>query len=50
MDLQGLRLSERKRDLHRLCARARILFLRLVQTFPNGELLLDHCEKFGFEG
>jgi bifunctional non-homologous end joining protein LigD len=50
VDLQGLRLSERKRDLHRLCARARILFLRLVQTFPNGELLLDHCEKFGFEG
>jgi len=50
VDLQNLPLSERKRDLHRLCARARIPFLRLVQTFPNGALLLEHCEKFGFEG
>jgi bifunctional non-homologous end joining protein LigD len=50
VDLQNLPLSERKRDLYRLCARARIPFLRLVQAFPNGALLLDHCEKFGFEG
>jgi hypothetical protein len=21
-----------------------------VQTFPNGTLLFDHCNKFGFEG
>jgi len=25
-------------------------FLKEVQTFPNGQLLFDHCSKFGFEG
>ena len=25
-------------------------FLREVQTFPNGQLLYEHCDKFGFEG
>jgi hypothetical protein len=25
-------------------------FLREVQTFPNGTLLFDRCNKFGFEG
>jgi ATP-dependent DNA ligase len=25
-------------------------FLREVQTFPNGALLLEHCDKFSFEG
>ena len=34
VDLRRLPLSERKRDL---------------QTFPNGELLFEHCSKFGFE-
>jgi hypothetical protein len=24
--------------------------MREVQTFPNGPLLFDHCNKFGFEG
>ena len=33
-----------------LCAKARVPFLKEVQTFPNGTLLLDHCNKFGFEG
>jgi hypothetical protein len=50
VDLCGLPLSERKRDLHRLCAKARVPFLREVQTFPNGQLLYEHCDKFGFEG
>ena len=50
VDLRGLPLSERKRDLHRLCVKARVPFLKEVQTFPNGTLLLDHCNKFGFEG
>ena len=49
-DLRGLPLSERKRDLHRLCAKSRVPFMREVQTFPNGTLLFDHCNKFGFEG
>jgi bifunctional non-homologous end joining protein LigD len=50
VNLQKLALSERKRDLHRLCAKSRLRFLREVQTFPNGALLLEHCDKFGFEG
>ena len=50
VDLRGLPLSERKRDLHRLCVKSRVPFMREVQTFPNGTLLFDHCNKFGFEG
>jgi len=45
VDLQGLPLSERNRDLHRVCVKSRVRFLREVQTFPNGELLLEHCES-----
>ena len=48
VDLCGLPLSERKRSLHRLCLKSSVLFLREVQTFPNGALLFDHCNKFGF--
>jgi bifunctional non-homologous end joining protein LigD len=50
VDLRGLPLTERKRDLHRLCAKSKVPFLREVQTFPNGMLLFEHCSKFGFEG
>ena len=50
VDLRGLPLSERKRDLHRLCLKSKVPFLNEVQTFPNGALLFDHCNKFGFEG
>ena len=50
VDLRGLPLTERKRDLHRLCRKSRVPFMREVQTFPNGPLLFDHCSKFGFEG
>ena len=50
VDLRGLPLTERKRDLHRLCVKSRVPFMRQVQTFPNGPLLFDHCNKFGFEG
>ena len=46
----SLPLSEHKRDLHRLCLKSRVPFLREVQTFPNGQLLFEHCDKFGFEG
>jgi ATP-dependent DNA ligase len=50
VDLRGLPLSERKRDLHRLCLKARVPYLRPVETFPDGAVLFEHCEKFGFEG
>ena len=50
VDLRGLPLSERKRDLHRLCTRSRVPFMKEVQTFPNGALLFEHCNKFAFEG
>ena len=50
VDLRGLPLTERKRDLRRLCRKSRVPFMREVQTFPNGPLLFDHCSKFGFEG
>jgi ATP dependent DNA ligase domain len=50
VDLLGLPLSERKKDLHRLCAKSKAPFLKEVQTFPSGELLFEHCNKFGFEG
>ena len=43
-------MFEHKRDLHRLCVKSRLPFLKDVQTFPNGPLLFDHCNKFGFEG
>ena len=50
VDLRGLPLSERKRDLHRLCTKARVPFMKEVQTFPDGPVLFEHCSKFGFEG
>ena len=50
VDLRALPLSDRKRDLRRLCRKSRVPFMREVQTFPNGRLLFDHCNKFGFEG
>ena len=48
--MRGLPLTERKRDLRRLCRKSGVPFMREVQTFPNGPLLFDHCSKFGFEG
>jgi bifunctional non-homologous end joining protein LigD len=50
VDLKALPLRERKRDLDRLSRRAKVPFLRQVPTFPNGQLLFEHCAKFGFEG
>ena len=50
VDLRGLPLSERKRDLDRLCRKARVPLLKQVETFPDGEALFDHCNRFGFEG
>ena len=50
VDLRGLPLSERKRDLNRLCRKSRVPFLGQVETFPDGDVLLDYCNRFGFEG
>ena len=50
VDLRELPLSERKRDPQRLCAKSRVPFMRQVQTFPDGPVLFEHCNKFGFEG
>ena len=49
-DLRGMPLSERKKDLRRLCTEAKLPFMRQVETFPDGRVLFDHCNKFGFEG
>ena len=50
VDLRGLPLSERKRDLTRLCRKSRVPFLKQVETFLDGEVLFDYCNRFGFEG
>ena len=50
VDLRGLPLTERRRDLERLSRKAKVPYLRLVETFPDGGVLFDYCNKFGFEG
>ena len=50
VDLRGLPLSERKRDLDRLCRKSRVPYLSRYKTFPDGAVLFEHCNKFGFEG
>jgi bifunctional non-homologous end joining protein LigD len=50
VDLRSAPLSERKRDLNRLCRQSHTPFLKQVEIFPDGEALFDHCNQFGFEG
>ena len=50
VDLRSPPLSQRKRDLHRLHRHSPTPFLTRVETFPDGEVLFDHCAKVGFEG
>jgi bifunctional non-homologous end joining protein LigD len=50
VELRGLPLSERKRDLEGLCRKARVPYLKRVETFPDGAVLFDYCNRFGFEG
>ena len=33
-----------------LCRHLQTTFLKQIETFPDGEVLSDHCSKFGFEG
>lgn len=49
VDLRGLPLSERKNDLRRLCCKAKVPFMHQVETIPDGKVLFDHCNQFGFE-
>jgi hypothetical protein len=50
VDLSQLPLTDRKRDLRRLCRKSRIPLMREIDTFPDGQVLLAHCNYFGFEG
>ena len=50
VDLRRLALSDRKRDLDRLCRKSKVPYLRQVETFPDGAVLFNYCSKFGFEG
>jgi ATP dependent DNA ligase domain len=50
VDLRGLPLSERRRDLERLCRKAKVPFLKLVEQFPDGQVLFQYACAYGFEG
>jgi hypothetical protein len=50
VDLRPLPLSERKRDLARLRRKARVPFLKMVEGFPDGQVLFDFACKYRFEG
>jgi ATP-dependent DNA ligase len=50
VDLRQLPLLQRKRDLRRLSRKSRVPFMREIETFPDGRVLLAHCNHFGFEG
>jgi hypothetical protein len=50
LDLRGLPLAERRLDLERLSRKAKAPYLRLIETFPDGEVLFEHCNRFDFEG
>src|SRR5262245_23935711 len=52
VDLRPLALSERQHDLARLCEKARkaVPRLFLVESFPEGEPLLEWCGTYGLEG
>ncbi len=49
-DCRGLPLSDRKRDLNWLCRKSKITYLSQVETFPDGAILFDYCNRFSFEG
>ena len=50
VDLRGLPLSERKRDLDRLCRKSKVPFMRQVQTFPDGPLLFEQLQQVRIRG
>ena len=50
VDLRGLPLSERSRDLARLLRKSRVPCVKLVESFPDGGALLRHCDLLELEG
>ena len=48
--MRGLPLTERPRDLERLSRKSKVPYLCLVETFPDGEVLFEYCNRFAFEG
>jgi|SoiMethySBSTD1v2_1073268.scaffolds.fasta_scaffold630533_1 bifunctional non-homologous end joining protein LigD len=50
VDLRALPLSERRRDLERLCRKARVPFLKLIEQFPDGQALFRYACEYDFEG
>lgn len=50
VDLRSLSFTERQKDLKRLCANRRVPCLYLVETFPEGDPLLEWCSSYGLEG
>jgi bifunctional non-homologous end joining protein LigD len=50
VDLRRLPLSERRRDLERLCRKARVPFLKMTEQFPDGQVLFQYACDYGFEG
>jgi len=49
-DLRSQTLTQRKKDLNRLCRGARVHYLHQVEVFADGEVLFDYSNRFGFEG
>ena len=50
VDLRQLPLTERKQDLVNLCRKTILSRMKLIQTFPEGDVLFEHCARYGFEG
>jgi len=50
VDLRDLALSERSRDLARLLRKSRVPCVKLIESFLDGTVLLDHCDRLGIEG
>jgi ATP-dependent DNA ligase len=45
-----LPLAERKQDLVKLCRKSILSRMKLIKTFPEGDVLFEHCARYGFEG
>ena len=50
VDLRHLPLAERKQDLVKLYRKSILSRMKLIQNFPEGDVLFEHCARYGFEG
>jgi hypothetical protein len=50
VELRHLPYSERRRDLERLCRKSRVHCMSMIEAFPCGDALFDHCVRLNFEG